>query len=62
MLLLLCVAVCLAIAGSLGVVGAVLWLLVWWKFSFPSVSVLLPGLCAGYLISSALFFTPFGRY
>ncbi|KAK7099038.1 hypothetical protein V1264_003236 [Littorina saxatilis] len=52
---------CLAIAAAIGLVGAGLWLFVWWMFSFPSVSVLLPGLCAGFLVSGVLFFTPFAN-
>lgn len=60
--MLLCVAACLAIAAGIGVIGGVVWLLVWWKLTFPSLSVLVPGLCAGYLVSSIVFFTPFGRY
>ncbi|KAK6972861.1 transmembrane 7 superfamily member 3 [Biomphalaria glabrata] len=51
----------LAVSLSLGVVGGLLWLLFWWYYQFPTLSVFLVGLCAGYLMSSVLFFTPFGN-
>ncbi|KAL8592114.1 hypothetical protein ACOMHN_032584 [Nucella lapillus] len=51
----------LGVAGTLGVLGGVGWLALWVAFTFPSISVLLPGLCAGFLVASALFFTPFAN-
>ncbi|GAB1602717.1 transmembrane 7 superfamily member 3-like [Argonauta hians] len=42
-------------------VGGILWLIIWTSFGIPVVSVLMVSLVAGYLISSILFFTPFGN-
>ncbi|XP_076450225.1 transmembrane 7 superfamily member 3-like [Babylonia areolata] len=54
-------AVRLGVAAGLGALGGVGWLLVWVFLAFPSISVLLPGLCAGFLVAGALFFTPFAN-
>ncbi|KAK7486380.1 hypothetical protein BaRGS_00022428, partial [Batillaria attramentaria] len=51
----------LAVAAALGIVGALLWVGLWWWLAFPSISVLLPGLTAGYLLACTLFFTPFAN-
>lgn len=52
---------CLGIAAGLGIIGALLSVFVWWWLAFPSISVLLPGLTAGYIIACILFFTPFAN-
>ncbi|BFZ15950.1 hypothetical protein BsWGS_18989 [Bradybaena similaris] len=51
----------LPVAAALGIVGGCLWVAYWYFCAFPIVSVLLPGMCAGYLIASVLFFTPLGN-
>ncbi|XP_046342110.2 transmembrane 7 superfamily member 3-like [Haliotis rufescens] len=46
---------------AVGVVGGAMFLVFWYYCGLPVVSVLLVGLTAGYLVSSLLFFTPFGN-
>ncbi|XP_035827933.1 transmembrane 7 superfamily member 3 isoform X2 [Aplysia californica] len=54
-------AVKLAVSACVGIVGACLWLGLWYLLALPILSVFLVGLCAGYLVSATLFFTPFGN-
>lgn len=44
-----------------GVVGGGLWLMFWWAYGLHVISVLLFALVGGYLVSSIIFFTPFGN-
>ncbi|XP_064594529.1 transmembrane 7 superfamily member 3-like [Liolophura sinensis] len=50
----------LLVAGAVGVLGGLAWLIFWWFLGIPVLSVLLVGLVAGYVFSSLVFFTPFG--
>lgn len=44
------------------VVGGILWLMFWWYVGVPVFSVLLGGLCCGFLMTAVLFnFTPLGE-
>uniref|UniRef100_A0A0B6ZVI6 TM7S3/TM198-like domain-containing protein n=1 Tax=Arion vulgaris TaxID=1028688 RepID=A0A0B6ZVI6_9EUPU len=52
----------LPIAMALGLVGGCIWLTYWYFCAFPIISVLVPGMCAGYMIAAVLFFTPFGNF
>ncbi|KAK3591855.1 hypothetical protein CHS0354_005055 [Potamilus streckersoni] len=51
----------LSVAALFGIIGGCLFLLCWWYMGFPVLSVLMIGLVAGYLISSIIFYTPFGN-
>ncbi|KAL3842426.1 hypothetical protein ACJMK2_020444 [Sinanodonta woodiana] len=51
----------LSVAALFGIIGGCLYLLCWWYLGFPLLSVLMNGLVAGYLISSIIFYTPFGN-
>lgn len=42
-------------------VGGGLWLMFWWAYGLHVISVLLFALVGGYLVSSIIFFTPFGK-
>ncbi|KAK3103979.1 hypothetical protein FSP39_023388 [Pinctada imbricata] len=45
----------------LSLVGAVLWLSLWYCMGVPALSVLLPSFVAGYIVSSVIFYTPFAN-
>ena len=51
----------LGICMVLGIVGGLLYFLLWFFIGFPVISVLFGSLVAGYIFSSLLFFTPFGK-
>ena len=53
-------SVALTLTCVLSLVGASLWLSVWFCCGVPALSVLMTGLVAGYIISSVIFYTPFG--
>ena len=51
----------LVLTGVLGCVGGLLLLGLWWRLGLPVLNVLFIGLVLGYLFSSVLFYTPFGK-
>lgn len=51
----------LGLSCATGLFGGVAWFFVWKLLTFPSISVILPGLCAGYLVAAVFFFTPFAN-
>ncbi|KAI7792062.1 transmembrane 7 superfamily member 3 [Triplophysa rosa] len=50
----------LALTAVMGVVGGVVLLMCWWRFGSVIACVLVVGLILGFLVSSIVFFTPFG--
>lgn len=44
-----------------GLAGAVLWLFLWYFLAIPALSMILPGLLLGSLLSAILLFTPIGE-
>lgn len=44
-----------------GLAGAVLWLFLWYFLAIPALSMILPGLLLGSLLSAILLFTPIGK-
>lgn len=50
----------LALTAVMGVVGGVILVMSWWRFGSVMACVLVVGLIFGFLISSIVFFTPFG--
>ena len=43
--------------------GGILWLLFWWYVGIPVLSVLLGGLCCGFLFTAVIFnLTPLGKF
>jgi hypothetical protein len=52
----------LALAAIFGLIGGTLLLGLWWNYGIPVINVLFIGLVTGYLISSILFYTPFGKF
>ncbi|XP_056604476.1 transmembrane 7 superfamily member 3 [Triplophysa dalaica] len=50
----------LALTAMMGVVGGVALLMSWWRFGSVIACVLVVGLILGFLVSSIVFFTPFG--
>ena len=53
--------VTIVVSCILATIAAVLWLMVWWCLGQSVLSVLVPGLTAGYLFACILFYTPFGN-
>lgn len=51
----------LALAILFGLIGGCLVLGLWWYCGVPVINVILTSLVGGYLISSILFYTPFGN-
>ncbi|XP_045176557.2 transmembrane 7 superfamily member 3-like [Mercenaria mercenaria] len=51
----------LALAAVFGLMGGTLLLGLWWYHGIPVINVLFIGLVTGYLVSSVLFYTPFGN-
>lgn len=50
----------LALTAVMGVVGGVVLVMSWWRFGSVIACVLVVGLILGFLVSSIVFFTPFG--
>ncbi|XP_017341133.1 transmembrane 7 superfamily member 3 isoform X1 [Ictalurus punctatus] len=50
----------LALTTLIGVVGGVVLVMTWWRFGSVMACVVVAGLILGFLISSIVFFTPFG--
>jgi hypothetical protein len=50
------------LAAAIGLVGGAIWLGFWWYAGIPVLSELLVGLVLGFLFSSVLFYTPFGKF
>ena len=54
--------VCLCVSLSAGVVGGLLWLLLWRLIGRPQVSMVLAGLCLGYVVSCVVYLiTPLSK-
>lgn len=53
--------VLLSVTVILSVVSATLWVVMYEFLGVATISVLLSGLLAGYLFSSIVFYTPFGK-
>lgn len=41
--------------------GGVLWLLIWWRYEKPLISMMLPAANAGFLLGSIIFYSPIGE-
>lgn len=53
--------VLLSVTVILSVISAILWMVMYELLGVATISVLLSGLLAGYLFSSIVFYTPFGK-
>ncbi|KAM6896084.1 transmembrane 7 superfamily member 3 [Lycodopsis pacificus] len=52
--------ICLAVSAVIGVVGGVLLLMSWWRWGSVMACVVVVGLMLGFLVASAVLFTPLG--
>lgn len=51
----------LVLTAMFGLIGGALLLGLWWYYGIPVLNVLFIAVVMGYLISSVLFYTPFGK-
>ena len=60
-----CMCITVLVFGSFagGLIGGILWLVFWWYVGVPVLSVLLGGLCCGFLLAAIIFnLTPLGKF